>query len=172
MTNLPDTCEPAFMPYKLEKKWDYDRIRETILEAIDDGLPVVDAFKLAGISEKSFYNWKKYYQRDLENGYSGTRFIMLMNDVAKRDGKLKRRISKALIEKGVDEKDTRVLMYLADNRLGYANRRKNQVELGSKGQNNIQINVIDMKSNEVDEDIEEIEVHGECRDDSNSTEMD
>ena len=63
-----------------------------------------------------------------------------------------------------------MLMYLEDNRFGAANKRKNNIALdGDKG--NVQINIINMSGVETD-DIEEIEVHGECRDDSDTTEMD
>lgn len=52
---------------------------------------------------------------------------------------------------------------------------KNQVEVGSSSENNnIQINIIDMKSNDQIEETEheEIVVNGVSRDDSDSAEMD
>ena len=75
----------------------------------------------------------------------------------------------------VDEGDTRMMMYMADNRFGNANRRKNTLEVGSKNDGNVNINIVNMTSVdalEEGEEVEEIEVNGECRDDTDPTEMD
>ena len=157
-------------PVKLRnKKW--ITVKKKVLEGINDGLCLTDAFAYAGVPRRTYQKWRNWAMEDTEDGFTGTNLQNLMNAAMEADSGLKKRISKAMTEKAIEERDTRLLMYLGDNRLGYANKRKNQVELGSSGQNNVQINIIDMKSVEVDDE-EEIEVHGECRDDSDSTEMD
>lgn len=159
-------------PAKLKDK-KAERLKEKILDGIKSGLTLTDAFQYAGLSRHTYQYWRRCYIEDVEEGYTDTNLINFMNEVIKADAGLKKRISSVMLEKALDEKDTRMLMYLADNRIGYANRRKNQVELGS-GSNNVQINIIDMKSvDAIEEDnYEEIEVNGVSRDDSDSTKMD
>lgn len=161
-------------PAKLKDK-KAETLKRQIIEGIESGLSLTDAFQYAGLSRHTYQYWRRCYLEDVEAGYTNTNLIKFMNEVMRADSGLKKRISEAMLEKALDEKDTRMLMYLADNRIGYANRRKNQLELGS-GSNNVQINIIDMKSVEAVEDkedtYEEIEVNGVSRDDSDSTEMD
>ena len=161
-------------PAKLKGK-KAEKIKKDILDGIKAGLPLGESFKYAGLSRFTYQKWRNWWLEDLEEGYKDTNLINFMNEIMRADSGLKKRISEAMLEKAIDEKDTRMLMYLADNRIGYANMRRNQVELAS-GSNNVQINIIDMKSVEAiddnSDDYEEIEVNGVSRDDSDPTEMD
>lgn len=166
--NLP------FEPPRLDTKWKREKLEKKITEAIYDGLPVRDAFELAGIPKDTYYTWRQRYVEDIGYGYTGTNFLVFMRNVMKADKESFRRLSRKMMEK-VDDGDTKMMIYMADNRFGYANRRKNQVELGSSSENNnIQINIIDMKSNDQIEETEheEIVVNGVSRDDSDPAEVD
>lgn len=177
MGKLPADYRPPFMPYHLDTKAKYEKVRKEILGGIRDGLPVKDAFIAAGIAQYTYYEWQRRYVEDVRDGFTGTNFLKLMNEVMREDKQLFRRLSRKMMEK-VDEGDTRIMMYMADNRFGYANRRKNTLELGSKENSDVTINIVNMNSvDEVDDNdddvvVEEIEVHGECRDDSDPAEMD
>ena len=173
MGKLPADWKPHHEPYHIDTNRKKEALEKKVIAAINDGLPVQDAFILAGIPKDTYMRWKRECVEDIQNGYTGTHLISLMMNVAKADKQLYRGLSKAMFKKA-NEGDTRLMMYLADNRFGNANKRKNTLELEAREQNNVQINIIDMKSieTEVTEDNEEIEVYGVSRDDSDSTEMD
>ncbi len=174
MGKLPANWRPAHEPRKLQTKKATEKLTKQIVAAIEDGLPVKDAFILNGISGSTYARWRKECVEDMADGFTGTNLIKLMTDVAKADKNAFRRLSKSMMNKAEDG-DSRMMMYLADNRFGYAHKRKNVLDVGNESGNNIQINIVDMKGNEQIEeqdDIEEIVVNGVCRDDSNSEEMD
>ena len=172
MAKLPADYRPAHEPYLIETKWQREKLEKEIIGAIEDGLPVRDAFQLAGVNLYTYYRWRKWYQEDIEAGFKGTELIQLMENVAKADKNLFRQLSKSMM-KSAEEGNVRMQMYLADNRFGYANRRKNKLELGSSNKDDGKpvINIVNMTS--VDEEEEEvIDVHGECRDDSDPAALD
>lgn len=174
MGKLPEDYRPPHIPYQLDTTKKYEKIRHDVIGAIRDGLPVADAFQLAGIHPKTYYSWCKYFEEDFADGFTGTNLIKLFLAVMKEDKALYRRLSRKMLEK-VDEGDTRMMMYLADNRFGNANKRKNTLEIDSKESGDVTINIVNMTSVdalEEGEEIEEIEVNGECRDDPDPAEMD
>lgn len=174
MGKLPADYRPPHMPYKLETKAQYEKIRKDVIGGIRDGLPVVDAFEAAGVPRFTYYDWRRWFEEDFVDGFTGTNLINLFLEVMKEDKQLYRRLSRKMLEK-VDEGDARIMMYMADNRFGNANKRKNTLEVGSKNDGNVNINIVNMTSVdalEEGEEIEEIEVNGECRDDTDPAEMD
>ena len=174
MGELPADFRSPHLPYKLETTKQYEKLRKEIIGGIRDGLPVKDAFMAAGIPQWQYYDWRRWFEEDVVDGFTGTNLIKLFFEVMKEDKKLYRRLSRKMMEK-VDEGDTRMMMYMADNRFGNANKRKNTLEVGSKNDGNVNINIVNMTSVdalEEGEEVEEIEVNGECRDDTDPTEMD
>lgn len=175
MGKLPDDYRPAHEPYQIDTTAKLEKLQNEIIGAIRDGLPVRDAFILAGIPMDTYYRWVRECKEDLADGYTGTNLIMLMQAVAREDKRLFRNLSKAMMEEAIDNGNVRMQMYLADNRFGYANRRKNILDMNTGNKGETTINIVNMTS--VDDDVEtteveEIEVHGECRDDSDTTELD
>lgn len=171
MSKLPDDYRPPYEPRILEKRYEMERLQKEIVGAIEDGLPIGDAFELAGISKSTYKRWVNKFVEDTNYGYTGTNLIIFMTAIIQADKRLFRRVSKKMFSKAVDEGDTRMLMYLGDNRFGYAKKRKNNVEISSADKTPVQINVVNMKSIEADEN-EVIDVYGESRDDPHSTEVD
>lgn len=160
-------------PYQLDTPWKLEKIKKTVIDAIEDGLPVREAFILAGVDSSTYYRWCREFVEDLEDGFTGTALMDLMSSVAKADAGVFRSFSKKMMQKA-EEGDTRIMIYLADNRFGYANKRKNTLEVGSNEDSNIEINIVNMTGVDTDTntEIEEIEVNGVSRDDSDTTEMD
>ena len=159
----------AHFPAKLKHGRRAEKIRKVVCEGIADGLDVREAFLAAGIGKQTYYKWRQWFVEDLANGYTGTQLIDLFLAVIEADVGLHRDLRKVMVEKA-KAGDTRMLMYLEDNRFGAANKRKNNISLDS-AKNAVQINIIGMSNVETDK-VEEIEVHGECRDDSDTAEMD
>ena len=157
-------------PYLLENGMKAKAMTRNIVEAIEDGLPVEDAFKAEGITYRTYRRWFKEAMEDIENGFTGTHLITLFLAVIKADTKLFRKYSKKMFELA-DEGDTRMLMYLADNRFGYANKRKQKVELDTVEDTAIEINIVEMTP--IDEEEEEvIEVERTSGDDTNPKALD
>ena len=167
------TFNKPHLPNKLKNGKD-EQIKKDVLAAIEAGMPLGDAFGYAGVVKQTFKQWSMWFKEDLVNGFTDTPLINLFNEVMIADKRYALRVHKVISKKALEEEDTRMLMYIADNRLKYANKRRNNIELGSSEQNNIQINIIDMKSVDSlpESDVEEIEVNGISRDDSDSAEMD
>jgi len=156
MAKLPDDYRPPHIPYQLDTKAKYEKLEREIVGAIRDGLPIKDAFILAGINPHTFYRWRDEFIEDIQDGFTGTNLIMLMTTIMKEDKAVFRRISKKMLEKA-DEGDTRILMYLADNRFGYANKRKNNVEIGAASKDKgVEINIVNMTSVDSSDDDENV----------------
>ena len=169
MTNKP-VEPPAHFPRRLKNGMAAKKIQKDVVAAINDGLDIPDAFLNAGIPRGTYKDWKRWYIQDVQNGYTGTQLIDLFDAAIKADTDLHREISSIMLGKA-REGDTKMIMYVEDNRFGAANKRKNNIDVSGDDKGNVQINIINMSSVEKDE-VEEIEVYGECRDDSDSTEMD
>ena len=173
MGKLPADWKPHHEPYQLDTKYKREKIVKTVKSAIQDGLDVEEGFILAGIPKNTYQRWCRELVEDMEQGYTGTNLMNVMFEIAQEDIRLHRKLRKAMMRKA-EEGDVRMLMYLEDNRFGAYNKRKNNIEVGNKSKGNVQINIVSMTGVEADdeEEIEEIEVHGESRDDSDSAEMD
>ena len=166
------------MPRRLKNTNTMRKLKRDVIENIEEGgLSIEDACVLAGIPRETYYRWKREALEDLNDGFTGTNLQEFMFDIIKADKKLFAKLNKHMWDK-VDEGDARIMMYLADNRFGYANKRKNTLELETKDDKGIEINIVNMTGVDADNNEEEaIEVDyevndGSSRDDSNSTEMD
>lgn len=171
MTKLPEVREPH-IPYKLRNTQKMRALAKRIAVSVEkQGLSIEDACVLHGIPARTYFRWKQEALEDLDDGFTGTNLQEFIFTVTEADKKLLAKLNERMWDK-VDEGDARIMMYLADNRFGYANKRKNTVEIGSQGNKGATtINIVNMTGVESD-DNEEIDVYGECRDDSDSTEMD
>ena len=172
MTKLPEVRTNPHMPHKLKNTVKMRALTKRVVESIEkQGLSIEDACALEGIPRATYFRWKQEALEDLEDGFTGTNLQEFIFNVVKADKKLLGRLNERMWDK-VDEGDVRIMMYLADNRFGYANKRKSTVEIGSQGNKGATtINIVNMTGVESD-DNEEIDVYGECGDDSDSTEMD
>lgn len=177
MAKLPEEKKPErttpHMPYRLQNGNTLKKLIREVTEQIEKGLSVEDACVVSGIPRDTYYRWKKEALEDLEDGFTGTNLQKFIFEITKADKKLFARLNSHMWDK-VEEGDARIMMYLADNRFGYANKRKNTVELDTTNKKTAPvINIVNMTGVETDEEENvEIEVNGKCRDDSNSTEMD
>jgi hypothetical protein len=177
MAKLPADYRPPHEPRLLADKLDREILLKKVKDGINCGLTASEAFVAAGGSKHTFKDWLRFYREDVEDGYTGTNLIMFIDELARADIQLHKRLLKAMWKKA-DEGDTRILMYLEDNRFGAANKRKNTLELDAKDDKAIEINIVNMTGVDADNNEEEaIEVDyevndGSSRDDSNSTEMD
>ena len=173
MAKLPAKRTNPHEPYQLNTSNKRSHIIAEVKKGIRDGLDVEDAFLNAGIPRDTYRRWKRELKEDIRDGFTGTGLMKVFFEVAKEDIALHRKLRKQMFAKA-EEGDTKMMIYLEDNRFGAANKRKNNIELGSSEKGNTTINIVNMKGVETDESEEqvEIEVNGRCRDDSNSTEMD
>lgn len=163
------------MPKKLENTNTMRKLKRNVIEGIEKGLSVEDACILAGIPRRTYYRWKAEAIEDLEDGYTGTNLQEFIFGITKADKKLFAKLNEHMWDK-VEEGDSRIMMYLADNRFGYANKRKNTLELETKEDKGIEINIVNMTGVDTD-NTEPIDVDyevndGNSRDDSNTTTLD
>jgi hypothetical protein len=170
----PALKKPHF-PNKIKNAKRRNSLKKKIVEAVNNGLSPREGFELVGIPADYFSVWKRWAIEDLDEGFTGTELQTFIFDIVKADKELLLRLDKRMWDK-VDEGDSRIMMYLADNRFGYANRRKQSLELDTSSKGNVEINIVNMTG--VDSDNAPIDVDyvendvDEYRDDSNSAEMD
>lgn len=152
------------------------KLKKQVISSIEKGkLSIEDACVVNGIPRETYYRWKREALEDLGEGFTGTNLQEFIFDITKADKQLLAKLNEHMWDK-VEEGDARIMMYLADNRFGYANKRKNTFELETKDDKGIEINIVNMTGVDADKD-DSIEVDyevndGSSRDDSNSTEMD
>lgn len=149
--------------------------RDVVKSIKEDGLSPIEACIEAGITKQTYCKWVNWAIEDWEAGFTGTRLQDFIIAVQRADLSLKKRLNHAMWDK-VEEGDARIMMYLADNRFGYAKQRKQTLELETKDDKGIEINIVNMTGVDADKE-EAIEVDyevndGKRGDDSNSTEMD
>ena len=158
---------------RLLKNKKHMTIKKKVCEGVRRGLPVRKAFRKAGVNVNTYDRWLRWAKEDLEKGFTGTALIDLMLAVAQEEDELHARI----MERGIDvamDGNVKMITYLLDNRFGYVKQRKNAGVVDTDDKGDININIVNMTGVETDnnDDVVEIEVNGECRDDSDPTEMD
>ena len=144
---LPD--DVYHEPYKIKDHRTRKRLTREITEAINDGLPVVNAFRLAGIPKDTYYKWIRWYKEDAEKGFTGTALMCFLEDVAKAEDELHRKLVKKGFELANDG-NYKMLTYLLDTRFKYANRKKKEVEVSTKEDTGIEISITNMTPIEKD----------------------
>lgn len=151
-------------PYQLNTPNKRKHIVSVVKKAIDDGLDVEDGFVMAGIPVSTYRRWRREAVEDWKDGFTGTNLQNVMMEIAQADINFHRKLRRAMFKK-VEEGDTRMMMYLEDNRFGASNKRKQNIEVGTKTDNNIQINITPMTGVETDEE-PPIDVKGEVKQDN------
>ena len=162
------------IPRKLKNTNSMRKLKKEVIAGINRGLSVEDACIMAGIARATYYRWKAEALEDLDDGYTGTNLQEFIFGITKADKELFAKLNEHMWDK-VEEGDSRIMMYLADNRFGYANKRKNTLELETKDDKGIEINIVNMTSVEPDTDPIDIDYEvndGDSRDDSDSTTLD
>lgn len=165
----------AHIPYQLNTSQKRSHVLSVVKGAIRDGLDVAEGFMLLGIPESTYRRWCREAIQDLEDGFTGTPLQDVIFEIAEEDINLHRKLRRAMFKKA-EEGDSRMMMYLEDNRFGAANKRKQSVEIGAKDDNKFEINITNMVGVESDDDGDNsIEVdynEVERGDDSDSTTVD
>lgn len=163
-------------PNKIKNHTRRHSLKNKIVDGVNNGLSPREAFELVGIPADYFTLWKRWAIEDLEEGFTGTELQDFIFSIVKADKELLLKLDKRMWDK-VDEGDSRIMMYLADNRFGYANQRKSSLELDTSSKGGVEINIVNMTgvdtdNSPIDVDYMEKEDLDGYRDDSNSTEMD
>lgn len=137
--------EPEMVPYRFHR---YYKSYENLIEKIEEnisvrGMPIKAAFQKEGIGKWTYRDWKKAYEKELEDGKTDTPLIRLFATAEIADAKIHGDISECAINLA-NEGDTRMVMFLLEHRFGYKKNKK-EVELSNKDNAPLQINIVDMK---------------------------
>lgn len=134
---------------KLNRNFDY--YMKECVKAVEDGLPPKDAcVGIIGIDRTGYYRWVRWVESDLAEGFDETdsKLIKFILALAKADVNLHRRLA----EKGVElalSGDSQMLKFLLATRYGYS--EKKDVEVSTKDDALLELNIVPMTGNEEDE---------------------
>lgn len=114
----------------------------------EDGMKVPEAAMLVfGISQSTFYRWKKEALDDFSDGRTGTPLQYVIKELYKADVDSSRKLTRRARQLALDENEPNIemLKFLLERRYGYKKQSKKDVEVSTTDDFNFNINITDSK---------------------------
>lgn len=136
----PFEDEPLHYPYILRSEG-VDNIAEGVCKYIREGnLPSI-SFQCAGLIKFRYYEWKRFYEEELEAGLSDTPLIRLFREIEMAEAETEAGIVGVVRTEAMNG-NMKPAFYLLDNRFGWRKNRDVEVTAGDKVVN---INIVPME---------------------------
>ncbi len=148
--------EPELVPQYFHRSYKfYENLLERVPNAVRVGVKPKDAIILhAGISDKTYFTWKKAFEKEVEDGKRDTPLCRLFLPVMKADARLYEKVMGRMMDL-IEDGDAETTRFMVKNRLGYNSTRKQEVELS--GKEDAPIKFVFTNMTPVDNDEEDVE---------------
>lgn len=134
--------EPKHYPITL-KKGGFEEFSSTVCELIKGGERVVSAFNQAGLSQYQYYQWRRWYREELDDGLTDTPLIRLFSMVEASEAFAEKTLVDKIISIAEDG-DLDALKFVLERRYGWTKETKSNVQVESNQTGNLVLNLVPM----------------------------
>lgn len=134
--------KPLHYPITLRRNG-FDEFQSKVCGLIEGGERVVSAFNQAGLSRYQYYQWRRWYKEELDEGLTDTPLIRLFTSVEASEAFAE----KTLVDKVIslaEDGDFDALKFVLERRFGWTKETRSSVQVDNHQSGNVVLNLVPM----------------------------
>lgn len=137
----------------------FEEFSTTVCELIKGGERVVSAFNQAGLSQYQYYQWRRWYREELDEGLTDTPLIRLFTMVEASEAFAEKTLVDKIISIAEDG-DLDALKFVLERRYGWTKETKSNVRVENQQSGKVVLNLVPMvdKYAELEDNLDDSEV--------------